>query len=71
MQKLFTEAGWSELPAPNELRIDKIEQRAMGELIAKESISFVFHSFGSVLSSFADTFLSDRSPTDPQDYKVF
>ena len=69
VRKLFAEAGWSEIPTPNEIRIQKIEERAISEMIIKESISFVFYGFESVLSSFASSFLS-RKDYGPQDYKV-
>jgi len=69
LKKLFTEAGWSEIPSPNELRINRIEERALSERIIKDSIDFIFNGFETVLSGFADTFLVDRE-TPPQDYRV-
>lgn len=69
LKKLFAEAGWSEIPTPNELRINKIEERALSERIIKDSINFVFASFETVLSDFANTFLVDRAEA-PQDYRV-
>jgi len=69
LSKIFAEAGWSEIPQPNELRIQRIEQRAISEMIIKESIDFVFNSFEEVLGSFAHTFLSKRSET-PEDYRI-
>jgi len=56
LNKLFAEAGWSEVPRPNELRIQKIEERALSERIVKDSINFVFrdkppHASGRKLES--------------------
>lgn len=67
--KVFAEAGWAEIPLPNELRIQRIEEKALHELITKETIDFTFHSFGAVLGNFAAVFLSSNQPS-PQDYKV-
>ncbi len=69
LNKLFAEAGWSEVPRPNELRIQKIEERALSERIVKDSINFVFSSFESVLTGFADALLVSRE-IPSQDYKV-
>ena len=69
IKKLFNEAGWAEMPPPNERRIAQVEERALHERIAKESTDFIFFSFGSVLSNFANTFLGDREIND-EDYKV-
>jgi len=69
IQKIFAEAGWSEVPKPNELRIQQIEERAINEMIIKESIDFVFNSFEQVLGSFASTFLGSRE-SNSGDYRI-
>lgn len=69
VQKLFAEAGWSEIPIPNEARILAIEERVLHERIAKESTDFIFTSFGAVLSNFTNVFLGNVE-NEAQDYKV-
>ncbi len=69
IQQIFAEAGWFESPQPNHDRVEDAIRRAIHEQVSKEAVSFVFYGFGSVLSSFAHTFLSDdRVP--PEDYKL-
>ena len=69
LQQIFAEAGWYEKPLPNYERVDNAIERAIHEQISKESITFVFSGFGSVLSNFAHTFLSDNTPP-PEDYRL-
>jgi len=66
---IFEEAGWLKRPVPNELRIHRIEERVLHEQISKESIDFIFTSFGSVLGSFTSAFFG-HIPNSNQDYRV-
>ncbi len=69
IQRLFSEAGWAEMPPPNEDRLEKIVERAIHERIAKESAEFVFSGFGAVLSNFAHAFLGESDDL-KQNYKL-
>lgn len=70
-ERIFAEAGWAETPVPNELRIQKIEEKLIYERIAKETTDFVFTSFGVVLENFTHVFLGSRSEGDElSDYRV-
>lgn len=70
LAQLFSEAGWQDGPLFDEQRVKRIEQRAMHELIAKESTNFVFMSFGSVIANFTSTFLGGGSFDSNQDYRL-
>ena len=69
LQQIFTEAGWTEIPLPDENRIERIVERALHEQISKDTIDFVFFGFGAVLSSFSTTFLGENS-IEEQDYRI-
>ena len=50
IQDLFKQAGWKVDLQINHERIERIADRAMFENIAKDTTTFVFMSFGSVLN---------------------
>jgi len=69
MKQIFAQAGWHEIPAPNEIRINRIEERALSERVSKEATDFIFTSFGTVLASFTSAAFGQIEHA-TEDYKV-
>ncbi len=67
---LLQQAGWSELPPVDNARIDRIVERAHFENIAKESTSFIFSSFSTVITSFMATAFGSVPKNDHPDYRA-
>ena len=68
IRAIFKEAGWEDRPEPNTERIEQIAERALHESIIKDSTSFIFLSFTSVIANFLSAFFGSVNTTD-KDYK--
>lgn len=66
---LFEEAGLTDAPVANQRRIDGVLERAMHESIIKDTSSFVFHAFPTVISSMLDV-ASGKISTEDTDYRA-
>jgi hypothetical protein len=69
IREIFEEAGWTETPKPDLERIEAITERATLEAVLKDSTSFIFLSFTTVIASFLSAFFG-AVHTGDDDYKA-
>ena len=69
IREIFVRAGWEEYAEPDQERIDKILERATIENIMKDSTSFLFLSFTTVIANILSAFFGSVEGDD-EDYKA-
>ena len=69
IREIFEEAGWAEAPEPDMEHIEAITERATLEAVLKDSTSFIFLSFTTVIANFLSAFFGSVN-TDDDDYKA-
>lgn len=71
MRKMFKQVGWDDLSSDvNHDRIQRITERANFEGVSKESVSFIFKSFSTVLPSFLAAAFGSVDTADKNNYRA-
>ena len=70
IEQLFQEAGWKVELVPNYERIERVAERAMFENVMRDTTTFIFMSFGTVIHGMVGAAFGCVVGADDIDYKA-